>query len=60
MLEIVLFDNGRYGIRNAWTGIILTKRNGEARSYRTPQRAVKGAERIERKMSRAIRSLSKI
>lgn len=56
MLEVVRFDNGRYGIRNTWTGVILTTDEGKIRAYRSKRRAFRVAGRLERGLLRTMRS----
>jgi len=48
MLEVVKFRNGRYGLRNTVTGIVLKHEDGTVRQYKRPRGAMRGLRRIER------------
>lgn len=52
MLEVVQFADGTYGIRNTWTGILLSRRSGKTLSYKTPEKA-------HRKMRKCIEDLNR-
>jgi hypothetical protein len=55
MLEVVKFANGRYGLRNTWTGLVLKHSDGTVRQYRKPRGALRGLSRLERGFSRSIK-----
>jgi len=57
MLQIVEFEDGRYGVQNLWTGLILTNGNGKIRKFRTKWGATRLAYRRERKLAQTIRRL---
>lgn len=53
MLEVIKFENGRYGIRNTFTGLILKKR-GRIRMYRRSSRAQRFILKLDRRMQKYI------
>lgn len=48
MLEIVQFENGRYGLQNTWTGIVVD------REFRTIWGARRSLRKRTNKLARAI------
>lgn len=57
MFQIVQFTDGRYGIQNAYTGIILCRMNGEPFKYRTLRRALNQADKRAVKFNKLIFSI---
>ena len=57
MLNIIQFENGRFGLQNAWTGIILTKK-GKVRSYRSIKRASRASNRIMRELQKTVQKVT--
>lgn len=53
MLEIVQFENGRYGLQNTWTGIIVDK------EWRTVFFANRARRKRTNSLAKTIRGLSK-
>lgn len=51
MLEIVQFENGRYGLRNTWTGIVVDK------EWRTKWGAARAIRKRTRSLSNTINKL---
>jgi hypothetical protein len=60
MLEIVIFTNGRYGLKNTVTGKILTDPKGKTLNWAKPRGAVRHMEHLNRKLARTLRSLDSI
>ncbi len=66
MLDVVIFlDRShlsftRYGLVNTWTGNLLTKDNGEVRTYRSKRAAVRGANKLTKRLNKTINSLPKL
>lgn len=58
MLQIVQFLNGRYGLQNTMTGIVLRKKSGKLRSWRTMRGAEKGRDRLVRQINKTLHKLS--
>lgn len=58
MFEVIEFDDGEYGIRNTYTGKILSN-YGEVLSFTTYERAEKRAKKIAKKFNRAVRNAKK-
>ena len=58
MLAVVEFENGKFGLINTWTGILLPNRRGGVLECRTQRKA----ERVMRKrtgsLTKTIRNLS--
>lgn len=48
MLEIVQFEDGKYGVRNSWTGIVLNKK------FRTVRGAWRHIRRQTNSLNKAI------
>lgn len=53
MLEIVQFENGRYGLQNSWTGIVID------REWRTAYFANRARQKRSNKLTKAMRRLNK-
>lgn len=53
MLEIVQFTNGRYGLRNTWTGIVLPH------EFRTIKGAQKKRSKLSKRLTKTFASLNK-
>lgn len=53
MLAIVQFVDGRYGLQNQWTGIVLPK------SFRTSIGAALHARRLNRRLAKSVRRINK-
>lgn len=51
MLEVVQFENGKYGLRNAWTGIVVDK------EFRTIRGALRYRRRSTKRLAKTISSL---
>jgi hypothetical protein len=53
VLEIVQFENNRYGLRNTWTGIVID------REWRTQWGVKRALKKRTNSLSKTLRSLSK-
>lgn len=59
MLEIVQFEDGRYGFRNTLTGILLpNKRNTDVQTYRTLWGAKRALRKRIRNFNKTMRKFS--
>jgi len=59
MLEVVRFQNGRYGLRNLMTGNILTKDSGAPWMYRTVWGANRRVRKLDKSFTKTFLSLRK-
>jgi hypothetical protein len=59
MLQAVRFYNGRYGIQNTWTGILLTDKNGKVLEFRKSRKAVRRIYKLNNELSKVIERVTK-
>lgn len=52
MLEVVQFENGKYGLQNTWTGIVIDK------EFRTIRGALRHRRRNTKRLNKTIHNLT--
>ncbi len=57
-LEVIMFDDGTYGIRNTWTDKVLSE-HGVIITRRTEAGARRKANKIAKRLNKVINSLNK-
>jgi hypothetical protein len=59
MLEVIQFDNMKYGIQNTWTGQPLRNADGSLREFRSKGQAIRVLNRMSRRLERTVRRVTK-